>query len=173
MNTPKPTTPQVRVGVGVFILKSNQEPRANPSFIIGQRIGSHGAETWALPGGHLDFGETPETCAEREAMEETGLKVRNVRFLTATNDYMPADGKHYITMFMICEREDEGAQPQTLEPDKCRAWEWASWEDLLGWVAREKFEDEAGEKGDVVGRKLFTPLLNMVDQRPGVVPTWD
>lgn len=165
---PSTTNPVVRVGVGVFVLRSKQEPHDSPSFLIGQRINSHGAETYGLPGGHLEFGETLETCAARELTEETGLKASNVRFLTATNDYMPADQKHYVTMFMVCEREDECAEPRVLEPDKCLAWEWIDWKSFLGWV---KMENEAVEKGEVVERKLFTPLLSLVKQRPGVVPT--
>lgn len=42
---------QARVGIGVFIFKDGK-------FLIGHRHGSHGADTWALPGGHLDFGES-------------------------------------------------------------------------------------------------------------------
>lgn len=162
------TDPKPRVGAGVFVLKSKQDPRENPSFLIGERINAHGAGTLALPGGHLEYGETPQSCAARELMEETGLKATNVRFLTATNDIMHADQKHYVTLFMVCEREDEEAEPQVLEPDKCKKWEWATWEELLEWVKRE---NEAREKGEVAEKRLFTPLVNLIDQRPGVMPT--
>ncbi|BGP22826.1 hypothetical protein JCM10295v2_001717 [Rhodotorula toruloides] len=100
-------TSQVRVGVGCFLLNSRGE------FVVGVRKGSHGAGCLQLPGGHLEFGETPEACAVREVAEETGLAIRadNVRFLTATNDVFEADKKHYITLFVACRVEDE-ADPQ-------------------------------------------------------------
>ena len=61
-----------------------------------------------MPGGHLEFGESFETCAERETLEETGLKISDVRYLNATNSVFTAENKHYITVFMgaVCE---EGA----------------------------------------------------------------
>ncbi|KAI4210520.1 MAG: hypothetical protein LQ351_006671 [Letrouitia transgressa] len=158
--------PKVRVGVGAFVLESSlQQCLSNPRFLIGKRINAHGAGAWATPGGHLEYGETPEICAAREVFEETGLKVTNVQFLTATNDFMPADNKHYITLFMVCVRENEGEEPKVLESDKCEAWEWASWEDLLIWVKQEA-EVQAG----AVKKKLFAPLLNLARQRPGVNP---
>jgi 8-oxo-dGTP diphosphatase len=60
-----------RVGVGVIVLR-------NGLVLLGRRIGSHGAGSWALPGGHLEFGESVEQCAAREVLEETGLDIQVV-----------------------------------------------------------------------------------------------
>ena len=161
---------QVRVGVGAFILSSSssQTPQ-NPTFLIGKRLGSHGAGTYALPGGHLEFGESPEECAAREILEETGLQVKNVRFLTATNDVLREDRKHYVTMFVVCERVSEGEEARVMEVDKCEGWEWSEWEELVRLVERERgSKDGKGEEGE---RRLFQPLVDLVVQRPGVVPT--
>lgn len=160
--------PQVRVGVGAFILSSSSEQNPqNPTFLIGKRLGSHGAGTYALPGGHLEFGETPEECASREVLEETGLQVKNIRFLTATNDVMGEEGKHYVTMFVVCERVSEEEEARVMEVDKCEGWEWSSWEELVGLVKRE----QEAKGGEVLGRRLFQPLVDLVVQRLGVVPT--
>ena len=43
---------------------------------------------WALPGGFVDYGEDFETAAAREALEETGLVVRN---LTQFHTYSSPD----------------------------------------------------------------------------------
>jgi 8-oxo-dGTP diphosphatase len=55
---------------------------------------------WSTPGGHLDFGESPEACAARETLEETGVTVSNVEFVAITNDVMAERGKHYLTVWM-------------------------------------------------------------------------
>jgi 8-oxo-dGTP diphosphatase len=50
----------------------------------------------------------------REVLEETDLQVKedSVRFLTATNDIMLSEQKHYVTIFMACRPESEDQEPK-------------------------------------------------------------
>ncbi|KAF6513019.1 hypothetical protein HZS61_007277 [Fusarium oxysporum f. sp. conglutinans] len=94
-----------RVGVSALILK----PDGN--ILTGMRIGSHGAGTIQVPGGHLEFGENPFACAKRETLEETGLEVRAIGQVATTNDVFKEAKKHYITIFVLCEMVDKNAEP--------------------------------------------------------------
>lgn len=111
-----------RIGVGVFVRKDGK-------FLIGKRKGDikHGNGDWHLAGGHLEFGETLEECAKREAFEETGVSITNVKFLSITNDIF-SDTKHYVTLFMVADYES--GEVTACEPDKCEGWEWVTWEDI-------------------------------------------
>ncbi|PKY09048.1 nudix hydrolase 1 [Aspergillus campestris IBT 28561] len=155
-----------RIGVGVFVFNSKGE------FILGQRKGSHGAGHWALPGGHLEFNESFETCAEREVLEETGVKVKDIKFLTATNDVMKSEGKHYVTIFVGCRLEDENATLTIMEPEKCEEWRWASWEDVASLYEQHNQAETEGTMATFEGKVLFTPLVNLFRQRSGLHP-WD
>ena len=66
---------------------------------------------------------------------------------------MPADTKHYITLFVVCAREYDGEEPKTMESEKCEGWKWV--------------KQEAENLNEVVEKTLFTPLVNLVRQRPG------
>lgn len=67
---------------------------------------------WAFPGGHLEFGETYFQCAEREVLEETGMKVKAVKMIAITNDIFDKVERHYLTIFVECTREDPNQMPE-------------------------------------------------------------
>jgi len=110
------TSSVVRVGIGVFVLRDGK-------ILMGKRKGSHGAATYALPGGHLELGETWEECAAREVMEETGLTLTNIRFVAVTNDIFENEEKHYVTLFMAGDL-DNAQNAKLMEPNKCESWDW-------------------------------------------------
>ncbi len=110
-------------------------------------------------------------CARRETLEETGLRVRALGIVAVTNDIFEAEAKHFITLYVACQREDAQQQPevsvnfgnshngsfanskQVLEPDKCETWSWESWDVI------RKLADDHG-----VNSQLFLPIVNLVRQ---------
>lgn len=53
---------------------------------------------WALPGGHLDYGESLEKAVAREVMEETGLVVQDCRQVRAYSEPGRDPRGHYVSM---------------------------------------------------------------------------
>jgi len=114
-------SPNVRVGVGVFVFKDGK-------FLVQKRQGSHGEGTWSLPGGHLEFSESFEETAKREVKEESNLSIKNVRFGAITNDHFVDEHKHYVTIWMLSEWKN--GEVMNMEPEKCTAQSWNTFEDL-------------------------------------------
>lgn len=111
----------VRVGIGVFVFKDGK-------FLTQQRHGAHGAGSWSVPGGHLEFGESFEDTARREVKEETGLDIKNIRFGAVTNDHFSDEDKHYVTVWMLSDWQ--AGTESIMEPDKCLKQEWHTFDDL-------------------------------------------
>ncbi|MBL0173370.1 MAG: NUDIX domain-containing protein [Gemmatimonadaceae bacterium] len=135
MNTPLET----RIGVGILVVRDG-------CVLLGERLGSHGAGTWAPPGGHLEDGEDIAACAARELREETGLLLGDWHAGPWSVDAFPEIGRRYVTLFLVADRLD--GEPQLCEPDKCAQWRWFPWTDLPS--------------------PLFSPLASLVasGQRP-------
>jgi len=56
---------------------------------------------WALPGGFVDYGESLEEAARREAREETSLEVELVRQFHAYSDPRRDSRQHNVTVVFI------------------------------------------------------------------------
>lgn len=56
---------------------------------------------WALPGGFVDYGETLEAAAIREALEETSLHVTNLRLLGCYSDPARDPRQHTISTVYV------------------------------------------------------------------------
>lgn len=107
-----------RVGVGVIIVNDNK-------VLLLKRKGSHGEGSWAFIGGHLEFGETLESCAKREVKEEVGIRIKNLKPVGFTNDLFPKENKHYVTLFV---RAEPIGEPKNMEPEKSSEIKWFSWD---------------------------------------------
>lgn len=60
---------------------------------------------WALPGGFVDYGESLETAAMREAKEETSLDIRLISQLGAYSDPHRDPRHHTISVVFIAEAD--------------------------------------------------------------------
>ena len=116
-----------RVGIGVMILKDNQ-------ILLGKRTDSDKDDptklkqmnTWTMPGGKLEYGESFEVAASREVKEETDLDVSDLSIVCLQND--KDDFAHYVTIVM--KAENIQGTVKTMEPDKISKWQYFDLNDL-------------------------------------------
>lgn len=109
------------IGFGVMILrdgkvllgKRHEDPKKASSFL-------HGEGSWTMPGGKLDFGESFEKGAEREVVEETGIKIKSLKVISVSNDIV--SDAHFVTIGLLC--QDFEGEAQVREPDEITEWQW-------------------------------------------------
>jgi ADP-ribose pyrophosphatase YjhB (NUDIX family) len=112
---PKPMTPIV--GADTFVANENAQ------VCLVRRSDN---ELWALPGGAQDLGETPEQCAVREFLEETGYKIElsgligvfsSILYKQTTNVNRGREVTHILFMGRIT-----GGSPKTSEETTEIGW---------------------------------------------------
>jgi 8-oxo-dGTP diphosphatase len=105
---------QFQIGIQVVIEK-------NSHILLGLRKKLYGFNTWGLPGGHLEFGESFEDAAIREVKEETSLLIKTLRTFGVVNNPSLPDS-HHIQIGLVA--TEWSGQVQNLEPDLCDRWEF-------------------------------------------------
>lgn len=100
------------------------------------------ADLWGFPGGHVDLGETLAACAERELVEETGVRATAGPLLTSI-DVIRKDERggtqfHFVLVAVRCEHVS--GEPEAAD-DVVEA-RWVSLEDVaLGALPMSKHVD--------------------------------
>ena len=108
-------------------------PRINPAVIVGVIKGDKilitryrkGYAHNALVAGFTEFGETLEETVAREVMEETGVKVKNIRYYKSQPWGMAQD----ILVGFFCEADGEG--DIHMDESELKYAEWVSREDIV------------------------------------------
>jgi 8-oxo-dGTP diphosphatase len=85
--------PRPQIGVGVIISKETQ-------VLLIKRVAAPDEGVWSTPGGHLEYGESLQQCAIREAQEEAGVTITAPVFRAITNDVFERERRHYLTVWI-------------------------------------------------------------------------
>ncbi len=108
-------------------------PRINPAVIVGVTKGDsmlitryrRGYAHNALVAGFTEIGETLEQTVEREVMEETGVKVKNIRYYKS----QPWGSAQDILVGFFCEAEESAVIH--MDEKELRYAEWVRREELV------------------------------------------
>ena len=89
-----------RVAVGAIVFKDKQ-------VLLVRRANPPSQDVWAIPGGNVQLGESLQQAAEREILEETGVRIQ-AGAPVFTFDYIDRDGAgrvkfHYVIVDMVAE----------------------------------------------------------------------
>ncbi|QYG92936.1 NUDIX hydrolase [Iamia sp. SCSIO 61187] len=101
---------------------------------------------WALPGGHVEVGETLAEAVTRELFEETGLEGACGELLAAREDL--GEGGHYVVLVHRAHLMERG---EVVAGDDARAARWVP-------------------RGDVAEQVLVPGLAELLSEH-GIIPT--
>ncbi|MBI2452322.1 NUDIX hydrolase [Candidatus Pacearchaeota archaeon] len=83
--------PVVKACAGAILVKNNK-------ILLTKRNVIPEKNKWCLPGGHIDIGEKAVEAIKRKVKEETGLALKNPKFLFYFNSYIPKRKIHSIDL---------------------------------------------------------------------------
>jgi 8-oxo-dGTP diphosphatase len=89
--------PSITVDTVIF----NESSDENKKFVLIKRKNEPFKDYWAIPGGFVDYGETVENTAVREAKEETGIDIELKRLFNVYSELDRDPRGHSITIVYL------------------------------------------------------------------------
>lgn len=119
--------------------------------LLTERAVDPGRGEWAVPGGHLEFDESPREGAARELREEVGVRA-DPADLTPFDTFAveQPDGKHIVSIGFAVRREDTEGDPYA--GPEVAAVEWFTPESF--GEGGEVFHPPHGERFEKAWRRL-------------------
>jgi len=103
----------IKIGCEVFLIKDD-------AILLGKRKNCYGEGMWALPGGHLEYGESLLECIKRELREELGIDGTELELVTMVDNI--DERGHYLHMSFLLKKYL--GEIQNMEPDLCYEWKF-------------------------------------------------
>ena len=85
---------------------------------------------WGIPGGKIERGETAEEALRREVREETGLELRNIRFVTV-QDCVDSREFHHPAHFLLLNYTAEADRDAVVLNDEAEEFRWVAPEEAV------------------------------------------
>lgn len=122
------------IGVGVLLIRDEK-------LLLVKRRYNPDAGYWSIPGGHLDVGERVKKAAEREALEETGFKVKTTKLAGIIDKIMYDDGGkieyHYVLINYFVEQVEGDENQKPIADDDALAAKFVPFGELKNYKLTE------------------------------------
>ena len=109
------------VGCGLAAVKDGK-------LLLCRRLKAPEAGHWNIVGGKVEHLELSMDGARREAEEESGLAIGAIQFLCVSEQIIPADRQHWVSLIYVT--HDFAGEPQLTEPDKLSDIGWYGLDEL-------------------------------------------
>lgn len=114
----------------------------NGKILLARRVIEPAKGEWDIPGGFVDSGESAEEAVVREALEETGLHVRVIKFLGSLPDVYGDRKLPTLNLCFVAEIMHGELRPQSdvealdwFSPDQLpESMAFAHQREMLGWA---------------------------------------
>jgi 8-oxo-dGTP diphosphatase len=102
--------------------------QADDKFLLVRRKAAEGKLAWNFPGGKIEAGETELAAAEREVLEETGVRCEAIRKVGERRH--PNTGR--LVSYVLCDYTT--GEARITEPDKSTQVRWLTPESVMARI---------------------------------------